>query len=97
MEYKFLYEVSFVLFADADISELVEGLPNVDVNDSYLDDDGDWNIECTTYFTVMKNKNNNKPDLDLITSMMGSRLQYVPACWDYHYIKGVDNDFWWQP
>lgn len=97
MKYKFLYEVSFVFFADTDISEIVEGLPNVNVDESYLDSDGDWNIECTTYFTVEKNKKDSKPDLDIIYSMMGSRLQYVDACWDYHYIKGVDNDFYWQP
>jgi len=92
---KSLYEVSFVFFCEDNIADQVEGLPNVNVDGVYLDDDGDWNIECSAHVSVESNP--GKATLDIIEDKMNRLLRYVPACWDYHYIKGVGNPFYWQP
>lgn len=86
-----LFEVSFTFYAEDDIHEKVEGLPNVNVDDYYLDDDGDWCIDCTAYIQSAR------ASMEAVDKKMFTLVKHVPACWDYHYIKGVDTDFWWQP
>lgn len=87
----YTYEVSFTFYCDDDIHEKVTGLPNVDVDDYYLDDDGDWCIDCTAYIQSAKGT------MEAIDKRLHALVDKIPACWDYHYIKGIDTDFWWQP
>lgn len=85
------FEASFTFYADSDLSEMVEAIPGVTVEDCYLDEDGDWCIDCTAEIkTVRATK-------QAIGNKLSALIKHVPSCWDYHYIKGVDNDFWWQP
>ena len=91
------YEIGLVFFVESE---------NVDKKDSLLDeldlinevecyevyDDGeDWNVECLV--TIESGAKKNIDD-----AIHKKLLKLLPnVCWDYHYIKGIDNDFHWQP
>ncbi len=87
------YLVSLVFFVESDdvsmkdklVSEL-KSLKFVDVIEVYNDGE-DWNIECEV---SVKCNNINNIDFQLLVLLPSN-------AWDYHYIKGIDNDFYWQP
>lgn len=87
------YLVSLVFFVESDNiarkDRLVSRLNSfnyVDIIDIY-DDGEDWNIECEVRIKC------NNPDA-IHTKLI---LKLPNNTWDYHYIKGVDNDYYWQP
>ena len=91
MSKKNLYEASITFYAEDDIHEKIEGVPNVNVDDYYLDDDGDWCIDCTVYVAT------GTASFEAVDKKVSGLVKHVPAPWDYHYIKGVNTGFWWQP
>ena len=74
--------------------ELLESLSkikDVDVLDVY-DDGEDWNVECDVMVECnQKGRTKFRP----IDKALEEKLPIVT--WDYHYIKGVDNGFYWCP
>ena len=90
------YEIGFVFFIEsanvADKDSLLDELDLID-NITYYDvtDDGeDWNIECRAEIESKATKNIDK-------AIDKKLLKLLPnVCWDYHYIKGIDNDYYWQ-
>ena len=95
------YKVEFVFFIADDDDDAVERkdnlldeLDNIDGITAYdvLDDGEDWNIECTA---LIECEPNGERDDDAVHKVM---MNILPnETWDYHYIKGVDNGFYWQP
>lgn len=95
------YKVGFVFFiADNDDDaikrkdNLLDELDNIDEITTYdvLNDGEDWNIEC---IAMIRCEPNGKRDYDAVHKAM---MDILPnETWDYHYIKGVDNEFYWQP
>lgn len=91
------YNAAIVFFVNSEDAkekdELLENLSqikDVDVLDIYNDGE-DWNVECNVTTT---SKATSKID-DAIHKKL---LDMLPdSCWDYHYIKGIDNDFYWCP
>ena len=91
------YEIGFVFFIESENTEeknkLVSDLNRMNqitVTDIYNDGE-DWNVECTATIEC----NATKKIDDAIHNILIDLLPNV--CWDYHYIKGIDNDFYWQP
>ena len=94
------YEVSFVFFIENEdieskdeLLDALDEISEIEYDDVY-DDGEDWNIECTA---TIKSGATRKID-DAIDNKLKKLLDDAPyAAWDYHYIKGIDNDFYWQP
>lgn len=91
------YEIGLVFFIESEnVGKKDSLLDELDLTDDveYYDvyDDGeDWNVECITTIESCAIKNID----DAIHKKL---LKLLPkVCWDYHYIKGIDNDFHWQP
>ena len=91
------YEIGFVFFIEsANVAEkdrLLDKLAFIDDVVSYdaTNDGEDWNVECVAEIECNAAKNID----DKIHKKM---LKLLPnVCWDYHYIKGIDNDYYWQP
>ena len=91
------YEIGFVFFIEsanvADKDRLLDELDLID-NITYYDvtDDGeDWNIECRAEIESKATKNINAA----IDKKLRKLLPNV--CWDYHYIEGIGNGYYWQP
>ena len=91
------YEIGLVFFIESDNTDLkdslldyLDGINEVEYNDIY-DDGEDWNVECIATIESGARKNID----DAIHKKLVELLP--PLCWDYHYIKGIDNDFYWHP
>lgn len=91
------YEIGFVFFIENENTEEkdelldeLDDIREVEYDDVY-DDGEDWNVECTATIEC----NATKKIDDAIHNILIDLLPNV--CWDYHYIKGIDNDFYWQP
>lgn len=97
------YEIGFVFFISVEDEDavsrkdsLLDALDELGVRHSvyYHDiynDGEDWNIECTADIRAKNGKNAEAKFETLINSI----AQY--ETWDYHYIKGTDNNYYWQP
>ena len=91
------YEIGFVFFVETENTDIKDTLleelgaiKEVECVDTYNDGE-DWNIECVATIECDAKKNID----DAIHKKL---IKLLPnACWDYHYIKGTDNDFYWQP
>ena len=93
------YQASFVFFTytEDEKNRVVNGLDGIaDITDIYLDSDGDWNIECETNVSIRLTTNTDV--FTAIDKKLSKVLKKVKAgSWDYHYIKGINNDYYWQP
>jgi hypothetical protein len=96
-----VYEVGFVFFIESGNKDSVEKKDNLlsaidDIGEiaSYdvFDDGEDYNIECTAI--IEREINGNRVD-DVIHKVLMEILPNVT--WDYHYIKGINNSFYWAP
>ena len=105
------YEIGLVFFIDQmenyeksiQIKDnLLDALDETPEIDSYeVSSDGeDWNIECKAIVSSKKCQRDN------ISKVLEKALQKaentyldeeISCVWDYHYIKGLDNDFYWNP
>jgi hypothetical protein len=53
----------------------------------------DWCIDCLVNLTLTP-----KGDIsDQVYNIINNMLPDNAPCWDFHYIKGTDNDYYWQP
>ena len=96
-----VYEVGFVFFIENDNEDSVERKDNLldelDVIDEIVsydvsDDGEDYNIECTA--KIECEVNGNRAD-DVVHKVL---MEMLPnETWDYHYIKGINNSFYWAP
>jgi hypothetical protein len=94
------YEVAFVFFIEREDTNrknaLVSDLNRINpitVSDIY-DDGEDWNVECIAEFECnAKGHIDRALDHKLATLLKGKTY----AAMDYHYMKGIDNDFYWHP
>lgn len=97
---KHQYNVGFVFFAyTEDTKDEIESALNkigiVKITDVYCDSDNDWNIECEVVLTI--NTNKNTIVFDNVEKELHNLLQNVPyETWVYRYIRGLDNDYYWQ-
>ena len=88
------YEVDFTFFIESgnedsiatkdNLLDELDTLDNVDVYDVY-DDGEDWCVNC---IAEVKCKSINHVDWQ-----MHNLLKNCDVCWDYHYIKGIINNF----
>ena len=91
------YEIGFVFFIEsanvADKDRLLDELDLIDEVVSYdvTDDGEDWNIECVAVIESGATRN--------IDNAIDKKLRKLlpNVCWDYHYIRGLNNDYYWQP
>ena len=102
---KLNYEISFVYFIDltedyensiVEKDELLDALDNVSEVTSYdVENDGeDWCIECIAEVQSGAKRNID----DALDRKLHELLKKVPyTAMDYHYMKGLDNDFYWCP
>ena len=91
------YEIGFVFFIEsdnvADKDALLGELDLIDEVTPYdvTNDGEDCNVECIAEIESKATKNIDK-------AIDKKLLKLLPnVCWDYHYIKGIDNDYYWQP
>jgi hypothetical protein len=91
------YEVGFVFFIESDnvagkdaLLDELDLIDEVTLRNVYNDGE-DWNIECVAEIESKATKN--------IDEAVDKKLRKLlpNVCWDYHYIKGIDNDYYWQP
>ena len=68
--------------------DLLDSISEVDVYD-VTNDGEDWCINCILTFSCRSIKFAHEQAEKL--------LKEVNATWDYHYIKGTNNDEYWQP
>ena len=96
---KHQYKIGFVFFAyTAETKDKIESALQgiVDITDIYCDSDGDWNVECEVVLTLDTNK--NTIIFDKVDKKLYELLVHVCyGTWDYHYIRGLDTDYYWQP
>ena len=97
---KMKFESGFVFFAytKGEKEEISNELDrtNVNVTDVYCDSDGDWNIECVIEIEInIVRKGDMFNQIDKAISKALKKAN--DFCWDYHYIKGINNDYYWQP
>lgn len=105
------YEIGLVFFIDQtedynksiEIKDnLLDALDETPEIDSYdvISDGEDWNIECTAIVSSKKCQRDNISKA-LEKALQKAEKTYldenISCTWDYHYIKGIDNDFEWQP
>ena len=91
------YEIGLVFFIESEnvgkkdsLLDELDLTNDVEYYDVY-DDGEDWNVECIA--TIESGAHKNIDD-----AIHNKLLKLLPkVCWDYHYIKGIDNDFHWQP
>lgn len=91
------YEIGFVFFVNSENTneknKLVSDLNRMNpITVLAIYDDGeDWNIECRAEIECSAKRN-------ISDAIHKTLIKLLPnVCWDYHYIKGIDNDFNWQP
>jgi hypothetical protein len=91
------YEVGFVFFIESDnvagkdaLLDELDLIDEVTLRNVYNDGE-DWNIECVAEIESKATKN--------IDEAVDKKLRKLlpNVCWDYHYIKSIDNDYYWQP
>lgn len=70
---------------------LLDILDILDIDYDVEEDDEDWCINCTVEIEC------NKSDINAIDKKLKKALKDTDPVWDYHFVKGVDNDFYWQP
>ena len=96
------YEASISFFLADDEPDVIERkdkfldaldeIDEVDYTDVY-DDGEDWCIDCLVNLTLTP-----KGDIsDQVYNIINNMLPDNAPCWDFHYIKGTDNDYYWQP
>ena len=68
--------------------EKLESMDNVDVYNVY-DDGEDWCIDCNINVSCDSIKEADKAVTELANE--------IGVCWDWHYLKGLDTDEYWQP
>ena len=73
---------------DAIVSKL-ENISEIEIEDVYNDGE-DWCIDCMVTVSARSGEMADKK----ITKMLNNK---VNSTWDYHYIKGVNNGYYWQP
>lgn len=92
------YEVCFTFFIESGTKEGIElkntlleelaKIPEIVDYDVY-DDGEDWCIDCIAEVIC--------DTIENVDSNMSNLLKDTYVVWDYHYIKGIDNNDYWQP
>lgn len=72
---------------DAVISKL-EKISEVEVEEVYNDGE-DWCIDCMVTVSARNGESAEKK--------IAKVANKVNVTWDYHYIKGINNGYYWQP
>lgn len=97
------YEISISFFIEDDACNSIErkdalldaldNIPEINQPDVY-DDGEDWCIDCLVVVDC-----NAKRHIDrALTHKLTVLLKNAPnETFDYHYMRGLDNDFQWQP
>lgn len=86
------YMLSFVFFIpleDTKIKdEVLNALDELGIDYYVCSDDENWNIEC-----LYEVEYDDEPSVDVFEK----KLKILPnVCWDWHYIKGLDNGYIWE-
>ena len=68
--------------------DILDTIPEIEVQD-VCDDGEDWCIDCAVTVSCNSIKEAGK----IITKLANEG----DVTWDYHYIKGLDNNEYWQP
>ena len=92
-----IYEVDFTFFIESGnensvatkdkLLDMLNSIKMVEVYDVY-DDDEDWCIDCIAEVKA--------ESADKVDTAMNKLLEGIDIIWDYHYIKGIDNDEYWE-
>jgi len=97
------YEVDFTFFIGLGVDDdeykesvtqkdrlldLLDTMPEI-VNYEVENDGEDWCINCIANVTAKSIKQ--------VDTKMRKLLYNTDCAWDYHYIKGINNDEYWQP
>ena len=92
------YEIGFVFFISIEEEDAIERkdtlLDALDENGIFYDvynDGEDWNIDCIAKIKATSGK---KAEMQL-EKMIGTTIPY--EAWDYHYVRGLDDNYRWQP
>ena len=72
---------------DAVVSKL-EKISEVEIEEVYNDGE-DWCIDCMVTVSARSGESAEKK--------IAKVANKVDATWDYHYIKGINNGYYWQP
>ena len=72
--------------------DALDEIDEIDYTDVY-DDGEDWCIDCIANLTLTPQGDVS----DQIYNIINNILPDNAPCWDFHYIKGIDNDYEWQP
>ena len=103
------FEIGFVFFidllADYDKSiaikdKVLDELDKIDEIESVdvINDGEDWNIECLAIIDAPNGEEVKDIFEKKISSAEKVYLDETISCtYDYHYIKGIDNDYQWCP
>ncbi len=91
------YEASFTYFFASEENKSENGKSailsqikalDIEVKDDY-EEDGSWNVDC-----IMRVDADNPQDADRKIIETANKVR---GYWDYHYIKGIDNGYYWEP
>lgn len=92
------YEIGFVFFLGLDEENVIErkdtlldALDKYDISYDVYNDGEDWNIDCIAKIKATSGKKAE----EALEKMIGTSIPY--CAWDYHYVKGLDDDYSWQP
>lgn len=93
-----IYEIDFTFFLESGNEDSIERkdtlldtlytIKTVDVYDVY-DDGEDWCVNCIAEVEA--------DNIDSVDAAMATLLAKTDETWDYHYVKGIDNEEYWQP
>ena len=88
------YRLSFVFFIPLEDTKIkddvLDALDELGIDYYVYSDDEDWNIEC-----LYEVEYDDEPSVDVFEKKLKTILPNV--CWDWHYIKGLDNGYIWEP
>lgn len=79
--------------ADELQTRLYSSFPDVEVD--VYDDGEDYCVDAVIQLQLPTQNNAAQLDKAFTNALRNKGLDEYT--WDYHYIKGVDNDFYWQP
>lgn len=81
------------------ILDVLDEMPEIESYEVFSDEE-DWNIECTATI-ASRFSQTGRIQAKLEKTLSKAEKIYlnepISCCWDYHYIKGTDNNFMWEP
>ena len=71
--------------------QLLDQLDELGIDYDVEKDEEDWCVNCDIDIEC------GKKDIDAIDKKLKKVLNDIDCTWNYHYVKGIGNDFYWQP